>query len=78
RNPANHKELDDPIFVQLYNLRNDPAETTDVAANNLNQMKKMLADYHEIIRNGRSTPGAPLSNDRNVKAFRPPAFVWKK
>ncbi len=78
RNPANHKELEDPIFVQLYNLRNDPAETTDVAANNLNQMKKMLADYQEIIRNGRSTPGAPLSNDRNVKAFRPPAFVWKK
>ena len=78
RNPKNHKELEDPTFVQLYNLKNDPAETTDVSAGNRNRMKKMLADYQKIIRDGRSTPGSPLSNDRDVKAFRPPAFVWKK
>ena len=78
RNPANHKELEDPIFVQLYNLKNDPAETTDVAASNPDRMKRMLANYQKIIRDGRSTPGSPLSNDRDVKAFRPPAFVWKK
>ena len=78
RNPANHKEFEDPIFVQLYNLKHDPAETTDVAASNLDRMKRMLANYQKIISDGRSTPGSPLSNDRDVKAFRPPAFVWKK
>jgi len=78
RNPENHKELEDPIFVQLYNLKNDPAETTDVAVSNPDRMKRMLANYQKIIRDGRSTPGSPLSNDRDVKAFRPPAFVWKK
>ena len=78
RNPANHKELEDPAFVQLYHLRNDPAETTDLSANHQDRVKKMLADYQQIIRNGRSTSGPPLSNDREVKAFRPPAFVWSK
>ena len=78
RNPKNHKELEDATFVQLYNLTNDPAETTDVSAGNQTRMKKMLADYQKIIRDGRSTSGPPLSNDRDVKAFRPPAFLWKK
>ncbi|MGI9467704.1 MAG: sulfatase-like hydrolase/transferase, partial [Rubripirellula sp.] len=78
RNPKNHKELEDATFVQLYNLKNDPAETTDVSVGNQNRIKNMLADYQKLIRDGRSTPGAPLSNDRDVKAFRPPAFVWKK
>ena len=78
RSPANHKELENPIFVQLFNLKNDPGETTDLSANNLDRFKKMLADYQKIIRDGRSTPGPRLSNDRDVKAFRPPAFVWKK
>jgi arylsulfatase A-like enzyme len=78
RNPKNHKELEDPTFVQLYNLKNDPAETNDVSAGNRDRMKEMLADYQKLIRDGRSTPGSPLSNDRDVKAFRPPAFVWQK
>jgi len=78
RSPANHKELENPIFVQLFNLKNDPGETTDLSAENSNRFKKMLADYQKIIRDGRSTPGPRLSNDRDVKAFRPPAFVWKK
>jgi hypothetical protein len=62
----------------LFNLKNDPGETTDLSAENLDRFKKMLADYQKIIRDGRSTPGPRLSNDRDVKAFRPPAFVWKK
>ena len=78
RKPANHKELEDPAFVQLFNLRNDPRETTDLSAENSGRVKKMLADYQKIIRDGRSTTGPKLSNDRAVKAFRPPAFVWKK
>jgi arylsulfatase A len=78
RSPMNHKELENPIFVQLFNLKNDPGETTDLSVENLDRFKKMLADYQKIIRDGRSTPGPRLSNDRDVKAFRPPAFVWKK
>jgi hypothetical protein len=78
RKPANHKELENPIFVQLFNLKNDPGETTDLSAENFDRFKEMLADYQKIIRDGRSTPGPRLSNDRDVKAFRPPSFVWNK
>ena len=78
RKPLNHKELEDPAFVQLFNLEDDPGETTDLSAENSDRVKKMLADYQRIIRDGRSTPGPKLSNDRDVKAFRPPAFIWKR
>jgi len=78
RKPANHKELEDPTFVQLFNLKIDPGETTDLSAENSGRVKKMLAEYQKIIRDGRSTPGPQLNNGRVVKAFRPPAFVWKK
>ncbi|MBT4694374.1 MAG: arylsulfatase [Planctomycetaceae bacterium] len=78
RHPLNHNELANPIFVQLFNLRTDPAETMDLSAENTGRLKTMLADYQQIIRNGRSTSGPRLPNDRDVKAFRPPAFVWNK
>ncbi len=78
RKPANHKELENPAFLQLFDLERDPGETTDRSAEDPGRVKKMLADYQKMIRDGRFTPGPPLSNDRKVKAFRPPAFVWKK
>ena len=78
RTPRNQKELEHPTFVQLYNLNDDPTEKVDVSADYPGRMKKMIMEYKSIIRDGRSTPGISLSNDRDIKAFRPPAFVWQK
>ena len=57
RRPANRQELENPLFVQLFNLKNDPGETTDLSAEKSDRVKQMLADYRKIIRDGRSTPG---------------------
>jgi len=78
RKLVNHKELENSAFVQLFNLNRDPGETQDLSAGHSDKVKQMLADYQKVIRDGRSTPGPHLSNDRVVKAFRPPAFVWDK
>ena len=78
RKPKNHAELESSEFVQLYNLKDDPGETTNLAKQKTELMQKMLADYQALLASGRSTPGLELANDRSLKAFRPPAFVWKK
>ncbi len=78
RNPANHKELENPIFVQLFNLKDDPGEKTDLSLANSAKFKMMLTAYQQIIHDGRSTPGQRLNNDHEVNAFRPPPFVWSK
>lgn len=78
RPPKNDDELLHPAFVQLFNLKDDPGESKDVSAQNMNRVGKMLKRYEEIIANGRSTPGPKLSNDRKAKAFRPPPFVWSR
>lgn len=78
RKPAKNGELLDPVFVQLYDLKNDPGETTDLSADNFDQVKKMVAEYRKIIEDGRSTPGPKLPNDRNVTVFRPLPFVMEK
>jgi arylsulfatase A-like enzyme len=78
RNPKNHKELEDPTFVQLYDLKTDPGETNNLAKTHFGQVKKMIKAYKKIMEDGRSTPGPKLSNDRPLKIFRPPGFIWKK
>ncbi|XOV91779.1 MAG: arylsulfatase [Bacteroidota bacterium] len=57
--------------VQLYNLSNDPGETTNLQAANpdvVNELKSLLIDQ---IKNGRTTPGSPQAND-------PIDFEWKQ
>ena len=78
RKPKNHKELEDPTFVQLYDLKADPGETKNLAKIRFGQVKKMIKAYAKIVQDGRTTPGPNLSNDRPLKIFRPPGFVWKK
>ncbi len=43
RNPANHAELEQPPFLQLYKLTDDPGETKNVAALHPDRVKKMIA-----------------------------------
>jgi arylsulfatase A-like enzyme len=78
RTLKNDDELLHPAFVQLFNLKDDPVESKDVSAQNMDRVRKMLKRYEEIIADGRSTPGPKLSNDREVKTFRPPPFVWSR
>lgn len=78
RKPANHEELENPVFVQLYDLGKDPGETRNLAEENPDRVRAMLTEYKGVIREGRSTEGPRLENDREVKPFRPPAFVWRK
>lgn len=78
RKPKNHDELVHPAFVQLFNLKNDPGESNDVSAQNMDRVKDMIKRYETIIDKGRSTSGPKLSNERKVKPFQPPPFVWSR
>jgi arylsulfatase A-like enzyme len=40
--------------VQLYNLRNDPAETTNIAAEHPDKIKELEAAMQKIVESGRS------------------------
>jgi arylsulfatase A-like enzyme len=74
------QELLQPAFVQLFNLANDPSETTDLASQQVDQVRELHDLYDQQVNTGRSTPGPPLTNDRGtIRAF--PAvskFVWAK
>lgn len=54
-----------PHFA-LYNLKDDPSETRDMAAENPERIGQMKAALERYIREGRSTPGPFLENDRPV------------
>lgn len=76
--PAGGDDLVHPAFLQLYNLREDPGETQDQSAEQMDRVRRMLAEHGRIVDVGRSTPGPSLSNDQKLQSFRPPAFVWGK
>jgi arylsulfatase A len=78
RKPADHAELEQPPFLQLFHLAEDPGETTNLAARHPDRVKRMIGDLRDVIRHGRSTPGPGLKNDREMEVFDPvPGFVWK-
>ena len=67
-------------FIQLFDLSVDLHEDNNLAAENPDQVKKMVALLKSQIENGRSTPGPNLKNDKNVRIVNPadkrlPAFV---
>ncbi len=74
------QELLQPAFVQLFNLANDPSETTDLAAQQVDRVREMHDLYYQQVNTGRSTPGPTLTNDRDtIRAFPAvPPFVWEK
>ncbi|MDA8633116.1 arylsulfatase [Verrucomicrobiales bacterium] len=53
-------------FVQLYNLASDPSETNDLADSYPDQVGRLVALLQEQVKNGRSTPGPKLENDKQV------------
>ncbi|MFH5802687.1 arylsulfatase [Alienimonas sp. DA493] len=54
---------DDRHAAELYNLTDDPAETTDRAAEFPDRVAELTRSITEIVTRGRTTPGAPQPND---------------
>ena len=72
------EELRQAPFVQLFDLRTDPEEAHDLAAEQPEQSARMLQILEQDIEHGRSTPGPVLENDRDVNPFENvPEFVLK-
>ena len=53
--------------MQLFNLADDPAEKKNLVKDNPEKVNTLLKLLDEDVRNGRSTPGEKVSNDRDVK-----------
>ncbi len=52
--------------MQLYNLADDPAEKKNLLKHEPEKVKELLLLLDDQVRNGRCTPGAKASNDRDV------------
>jgi len=72
--PNDPAEVDLPE-VQLYNLASDPRETTNVQADNAEKVASLKALLSKYIKEGRSTPGAPQSNDKIEGEWKQIGFV---
>jgi arylsulfatase A-like enzyme len=62
--PGKNKNVIDtlPPF-QLYNLKNDPSETSNIYAENKEKVIELKTLLEKYIKEGRSTPGVPQKND---------------
>lgn len=49
--------------IQLYNMKDDPSETTNLVSEYPEVVKELKETLLEYIKNGRSTPGKPQKND---------------
>lgn len=62
--PGKDKEVIETLpSVQLYNMKDDPAETKNVYAEHpeiVKELKELMVKY---VKEGRSTPGVPQKND---------------
>ena len=72
-------DLRDPAFVQLFNLKDDPTESTNLASQRPELVQQLFKILDEQIAAGRSTPGPRLRNDvPRVRIHnRVPAFVFQ-
>lgn len=53
--------------MQLFNLADDPSETTNLVEQNPDQVKTLLQLLAGQVEAGRCTPGDPVPNDREVQ-----------
>lgn len=61
--PTDTLALDSLPPIQLYNMKDDPPETTNVEAEHPEIVSRLRALMAKYVREGRSTPGAPQKND---------------
>ncbi|WP_299782409.1 arylsulfatase [uncultured Formosa sp.] len=70
-NPTDNKAIDENYpDIQLYNMKTDAQETTNVYDKHPKLVKKMTAQLKEIIENGRTTSGALQQNDVTVDMYK--------
>ena len=62
--------------VQLFNLREDPRETTNLQADHPEVVDQLTADLRQIVEQGRSTPGPQQANHAGARWW--PGLPWKK
>lgn len=61
--PTDTLALDSLPPIQLYNMKDNPSETTNVEAEHSEIVSRLRALMAKYVREGRSTPGAPQKND---------------
>ncbi len=66
--PAQARAAGLPLY-QLYNLREDPAETQNLQDTHTGKVDELLNLLQEYVEKGRSTPGKAQTNDREVDIF---------
>lgn len=73
-------DLRNTPFVQLFNLKDDPTESKNLAEDRPDLVKELFGILDDQIERGRSTPGQKLKNDfpRIPIHNRVPAFVFRK
>ena len=65
----NQPPIEPATPVLLYNLADDLGETKNLAAEQPERVAEMKTLLERLIKNGRSTPGAPQPNDVTVRRF---------
>lgn len=69
--PTDKKALENGLpEVQLYNMKEDAEETTNVSEKYPEVVKELTAELKQIVEKGRSTPGASLTNDVSVDIYK--------
>jgi arylsulfatase A-like enzyme len=72
-------EIRQAPFCQLFNLKNDPTESKNLAAEHQAKVNELSAILDSAMANGRTTPGKKLKNDRQFNPSNDvPKFVWEK
>ena len=61
--PKEDEMPEDALKAQLYDMENDPGETTNLYESHPEVAQRLLAQLEADIFNGRSTEGAPSKND---------------
>lgn len=61
--PKNVADWENLPAVQLYNMKDDPSETTNLQAEYPDKVKELRDLLVQYIEQGRSTPGEPQKND---------------
>ena len=69
--PKEDEMPEDALKAQLYDMENDPGETTNLYESHPEVAQRLLAQLEADIFNGRSTEGAPSKNDTDQ------ITVWK-
>lgn len=62
--PAEAKNMPDLPAVQLYNLKDDPAESNNLYDQYPEMVEELTALLRSYVERGRSTPGEPQKNDK--------------